>query len=86
MKKLIVTLLFLPVVSYAACNAPTSSTGNRAMDQQAQSMFMTCMENERQMRAQQEQMERERRQQERQMHEQQKQMEEMRQQMRNMNR
>lgn len=83
MKKLIFTLCLFPMASFAACNAPTSSTGNRAMDQQAQSMFMTCMENERQMRAQQEQMEKERRQQERQMYEQQKQMEEMRQQMRN---
>lgn len=55
MKQLFYFLLVIPFAASAFCNAPLF-TGNSNLDQQAQTMYMRCVDNEQQMKAQQERM------------------------------
>lgn len=62
MKYILLSLVASPLTAFALCTSPMS-TGNARLDQQSQSMYMSCFENERKMKAQQEQMEQQQRQQ-----------------------
>ena len=87
MKYLTLFAIVFPASAFALCPSPTY-TGNARLDQQSQAMYMSCFENERRMKAQQEEMEQQRQQQirqqqliQQQMQEQQNQLNDMQQQM-----
>ena len=65
MKFIFLIIIASPLTAFSMCMAPMR-TGNASMDQQAQTLYMSCIENERRMKAQQEQMEQQKQQQERQ--------------------
>ena len=56
MKKLTLIMLLVPMTSFAVCTVPLR-TGNSAIDQQGQNMYMQCVQQEQQMREQMERME-----------------------------
>lgn len=85
MKFIFLLITVSPLSAFAMCMSPML-TGNARMDQQAQATYMSCIDNERRIKAQQEQMEQQKQAQERQQRIIQQQMQEQQNQMDSMQR